>query len=583
MKTNKPRIILFFLVLLINMGLLFSSFTPTKYQQSDFQQRKDSTRDSIFRYYFEKHLTYLEVDSVRLADTTLQLAIERAKSIKDTSLLLLGLKTQAEFESEEFFLHRAIETDRNRIEISSKINDTEEEAEAINHLRKVFYDLNIVDSAIYYCSREIELNRSNKRFDLLSRSYWAMTSYIRSTLGGMSKNSFLVENLMDSMLQASFDSHDRGLIADMLIGYGVSLYQNDFDKGLAYINQGLDSAMREKPFKHIQATGLYQRGVAYYDFDLLAQAEADFLETLDLVRSNNIDHFEGKTLFQLASVYYKQGRYQDALKYCCIANELVQSEGLSYKLGIYRLLATLYEMTNHKDSSIFYLKKQLGGLYDEFGQYSMQQIAISGARFQISEHKDRINELDYQNNHKELISRFQLRFIFVLSVSLLVVIILIVILNNQYRLTKKAYKNIQDKNDLLAKQKEQITTLREQKREELTDRLEETHAILEILMRSEKLYLNPELSLSSLAILLKINSNYLSNLINKSCMCNFTQYIDKYRIEEAIVLFTEGKHKTYSIEAISKMVGYKSKSAFYRAFRQQQSVMPTEYIKTLFQ
>jgi AraC-like DNA-binding protein len=56
-------------------------------------------------------------------------------------------------------------------------------------------------------------------------------------------------------------------------------------------------------------------------------------------------------------------------------------------------------------------------------------------------------------------------------------------------------------------------------------------------------------------------------------------YRNKLRIDYAISLFTKGAHLNTSIEGIASKAGFKSKSAFYLAFKAEHGVTPIEWIK----
>lgn len=103
---------------------------------------------------------------------------------------------------------------------------------------------------------------------------------------------------------------------------------------------------------------------------------------------------------------------------------------------------------------------------------------------------------------------------------------------------------------------------------------------LENAMLSEKLYLNHSISIQSLSTQLNTNTKYLSYVINNVFGKNFSSYINEYRIEDSKKLFLENAHDTYTIESISKMTGFKSKSAFYYAFKKYTGLTPTQYIQS---
>lgn len=113
-------------------------------------------------------------------------------------------------------------------------------------------------------------------------------------------------------------------------------------------------------------------------------------------------------------------------------------------------------------------------------------------------------------------------------------------------------------------------SLDEEKRAELERQLTK-------LMEEEKPYLNSDLTLSSLAGQLNTNSRYLSYLINKEFDCNFSTFINNYRIKEAKNFLIDPQNQIYTIQTISEMTGFKSKSAFNSAFKRETNLTPSKY------
>ncbi len=98
---------------------------------------------------------------------------------------------------------------------------------------------------------------------------------------------------------------------------------------------------------------------------------------------------------------------------------------------------------------------------------------------------------------------------------------------------------------------------------------------LKILISTEKPYLNPDLKIADVAQKLNISSHELSKLINENLNCNFTEFINKYRIEEAKQLIVTNSN--YTIEAIGNQSGFNSKSAFYKAFKIHTGTTPAKF------
>ncbi|MEP2936704.1 MAG: helix-turn-helix domain-containing protein [Gilvibacter sp.] len=92
-------------------------------------------------------------------------------------------------------------------------------------------------------------------------------------------------------------------------------------------------------------------------------------------------------------------------------------------------------------------------------------------------------------------------------------------------------------------------------------------------------FLNQEMSLSQLAKKMQTNGNLISKTINSKTGMNFSDYINAKRINvaESRLIHSDFKHLT--IEAIGNSVGFKSKSAFYAAFKKHTGTAPSSFIK----
>jgi AraC-like DNA-binding protein len=96
-------------------------------------------------------------------------------------------------------------------------------------------------------------------------------------------------------------------------------------------------------------------------------------------------------------------------------------------------------------------------------------------------------------------------------------------------------------------------------------------------MVNEKPYFDPELSLTSLAGLVKINRNQLSELINSGTGGNFYDFVNKYRVDEVKLLMDSPKYKDYTLLAIAFEAGFPSKSTFNSIFKKFTGLTPSEY------
>lgn len=100
---------------------------------------------------------------------------------------------------------------------------------------------------------------------------------------------------------------------------------------------------------------------------------------------------------------------------------------------------------------------------------------------------------------------------------------------------------------------------------------------IRLLLESEKLYLNPSLTLDLLASSIESNRTYTSFVINECFGMSFYSLINKYRVEEAIRMLQDGKHNNYSVEGIAGMCGFTSRSSFNSAFRKHTGKTPSDF------
>jgi AraC-like DNA-binding protein len=100
-------------------------------------------------------------------------------------------------------------------------------------------------------------------------------------------------------------------------------------------------------------------------------------------------------------------------------------------------------------------------------------------------------------------------------------------------------------------------------------------------MKNEKPFLDPELSLSTLAKAMGINRNQLSQLINAGIGENFYDFINKYRVEEVKRLMVDPQKQNYNLLGMALEAGFKSKSTFNLIFKRFTGLTPTEYRKNI--
>lgn len=102
--------------------------------------------------------------------------------------------------------------------------------------------------------------------------------------------------------------------------------------------------------------------------------------------------------------------------------------------------------------------------------------------------------------------------------------------------------------------------------------------MIEIIER-EKLYTDAAFNLSMLSDKCQLSSNYLSQIINKMTGDNFYMLINKYRVNEAKYMLRSKDYTHYNLLSIGIEAGFKSKSSFYKIFKEHTSETPGQFQK----
>jgi AraC-like DNA-binding protein len=88
-------------------------------------------------------------------------------------------------------------------------------------------------------------------------------------------------------------------------------------------------------------------------------------------------------------------------------------------------------------------------------------------------------------------------------------------------------------------------------------------------------------SLENLAKKIGESKHHVSQVINEKLGKNFFELLASYRIEKAKSILTEDKAGRLTIEEVSEMVGYNSKTAFNNSFRKLTGKTPSEFRKSV--
>jgi AraC-like DNA-binding protein len=100
-----------------------------------------------------------------------------------------------------------------------------------------------------------------------------------------------------------------------------------------------------------------------------------------------------------------------------------------------------------------------------------------------------------------------------------------------------------------------------------------------MLFETEKLYLRPNLSIGEVADRLITNKSYLSKILNVYMEKNFREFVNHYRVVEAMRLFNSNNQ--LSLNDLCKMCGFRNIASFTNAFKLHAGKTPGNWCRTV--
>jgi AraC-like DNA-binding protein len=109
------------------------------------------------------------------------------------------------------------------------------------------------------------------------------------------------------------------------------------------------------------------------------------------------------------------------------------------------------------------------------------------------------------------------------------------------------------------------------------DQSEEIKTQLLALFRTEKPYLDPQVSLADLSEKLGASTKHLSQVINQSFDKSFFDFINSYRVREVQKILKNSRDDKLTVLEAMFEAGFNSKSSFNTAFKKETGHTPTEF------
>lgn len=94
---------------------------------------------------------------------------------------------------------------------------------------------------------------------------------------------------------------------------------------------------------------------------------------------------------------------------------------------------------------------------------------------------------------------------------------------------------------------------------------------------NKKMYKEKSYSAKRLALDIGTNTRYVSAVLNVRFGMNYTSFVNRYRVSEAMMLLKDDAYKGLTMEDISNMVGFANRQSFYAAFFRFEGITPRQY------
>ena len=108
---------------------------------------------------------------------------------------------------------------------------------------------------------------------------------------------------------------------------------------------------------------------------------------------------------------------------------------------------------------------------------------------------------------------------------------------------------------------------------------QETFRLAQHIVQDQKRYLEPYLTLETLAEELNVHRNILSAAVNHYAGVIFPVWIATYRIAEVERLASLPENSRASIETLALKAGFANRTSFYRVYRSIKHSKPSETLK----
>lgn len=101
---------------------------------------------------------------------------------------------------------------------------------------------------------------------------------------------------------------------------------------------------------------------------------------------------------------------------------------------------------------------------------------------------------------------------------------------------------------------------------------------IDVAIHKDKVFTNKSLTVNDFAIHCNLPQYIISQFLINYYSKSFNEFINDFRVEEAIRILNSTEKLKYSIEIVGQICGFNSRSAFYNAFKRYTGYTPRQYL-----
>ncbi len=557
--------------------LFFSTIVHTQSLTDSLETELNKTTDVFIRINLLNELSYeliwQDADSAKqLSQSAVKLSTENnydkglASAYRNLSL---ADKIEGNFPA-------AIAGINKSISIFERVNDTIKLAQSYKDLGDIYHSQGDNEqTSVEYLLKAIRLSETAGADKITAACYNNLALAYRKLEDYGKAASFLVLSIELKKKLGNIKSLVYSYV-NMGIIYAHSSHP---DKAIEFYNKALQIAEDFDNKVHIAAIN-NNLSLIYKERKEFGKAKQSILAALRSFREINDGVGISISYYNLAELEKERQNYNKGMQYVqrCLEKAL-EIDAAEQLLDAYKILYELYSNNGKFKEAFEYLSMYKEKSDSVFNEQKHEQIADMQTKYETEKKVQQIELLEKEQLLSDSIIEKQSITIYSAAGILIISIVFSVVVYRQYKMTLEANKELVKKNLELMKSENSLNELNKEPgkysdkvKQEILDKLNK-------LIKEEKIFKTPKLSIDSLAKQLNTNRTYLSEIINEVYDSNFNQFINAMRVIEARKMLIDPEFEICTIEAIAGEVGFSSKSVFHKSFKQFTGISPSFFRK----